>query len=72
MRVLPCPIAIALEPPPSRRSLPGPKVGQDVQHAGLRNALANRQEQKLSGLIDSNPGSGVGRRVASLHNLPLV
>jgi hypothetical protein len=43
-----------------------------VQHAGRRDALSNRQEQKLSCLIDSNPGSGVGWRVANPQYLPVV
>jgi hypothetical protein len=43
-----------------------------VQHTGLRDAPGNCQEQKLSLLVDSNRGAGVGRKVATPQNLPVV
>jgi hypothetical protein len=43
-----------------------------MQHTGLRDALGNCQEQKLSWLVDSNRGAGVGHRIASPQNLPVV
>jgi hypothetical protein len=43
-----------------------------VQHAGLRDTLGNCQEQKLSWLVDSNRGAGVGRKIVTPQNLPVV
>jgi hypothetical protein len=43
-----------------------------MQHTGLRDTLGNCQEQKLFWLVDSNRGAGVGRRIATSQNLPVL